>query len=147
MKYTPEEVKKKLTEAGLKATQQRIVIYACLLADEGHPTADKIYDKIKVKNPSISLGTVYKTLDSFAETGLVKRVNTGEDVYRFDAKIHGHDHLFDTKTNRIIDYEDNELHSLLEDYFARKNIQDFKITGFQVNITGEITEKNTIKNK
>jgi len=130
-----------LAEAGLKATQQRIAIYACLLADEGHPTAERVYDKIRVKNPGISLGTVYKTLDSFAETGLVKRVNTGEDVYRFDAKTHGHNHLYDTKTNRIIDYEDKELDTLLENYFSGKKIEGFNITGFQLHINGEVVKK------
>ncbi|RYD69309.1 MAG: transcriptional repressor, partial [Sphingobacteriales bacterium] len=98
----------------------------------------EIFDTIKEHNPSISLGTVYKTLDTLVEVGLAKKVQTVNDVFRFDGKTHHHSHLYCTKTNKIIDFEDDELHDLIENYFRKKQLSNFKIQDFQVQITGEL---------
>mgnify|MGYP001627250814 CR=1 FL=1 len=132
------QLKLNLTSHGVKATSQRLVIYQALLGSSNHPTAEEIFEAIKKRNPSISLGTVYKTLDTLVEAGLAKKVQTVNDVFRFDGKVHNHSHLYCTKTNRIIDFEDNELHDLIENYFRKKNISNFKIQDFQVQITGEL---------
>lgn len=137
----PKEIKQKLTETGLKATTQRLVIYEAVLNTKEHPTADAIFEMIKEQHPSIALGTVYKTLDVLVEAGLVRKVKSGDDILRFDARIDDHSHLYCTKTNRILDYEDPELTDLLSAYFAKKQIHNFKVTDFQVQISGELLEK------
>lgn len=137
----PKEIKQKLTAAGLKATTQRLVIYEAVLNTYAHPTADVIFEMISNQHPSIALGTVYKTLDVLVDAGLVRKVKTGDDVLRFDARIDDHSHLYCTKTNRILDYEDPELKDLLSAYFAKKQITNFKVTDFQVQINGELQDQ------
>lgn len=132
------QLKLNLSSHGVKATSQRLVIYQALLNTFSHPTAEEIFDSIKIQNPSISLGTVYKTLDTLVEAGLAKKVQTVNDVFRFDGKVHNHSHLYCTKTNKIIDFEDEELHDLIENYFLKKKLNNFKIQDFQVQITGEL---------
>ena len=139
--YNLHDLKGLLAEKGLKATTQRLIIYQAILQTDEHPTAEQVYDTIREAHPSISLGTVYKTLDSLVNAGLAHRVKTGNDVQRFDAKVHHHNHLYVTNTSQIIDYEDQELQKLLEDYFARKHFQNFKVTDFQVQVNGEIVDK------
>jgi Fur family transcriptional regulator, peroxide stress response regulator len=73
-RYSYKALKAKLLEFNLKATQQRIVIYEALLRIKNHPAAETIYEEIKLNNPSISLGTVYKTLDTFVSVGLAVKV-------------------------------------------------------------------------
>jgi Fur family peroxide stress response transcriptional regulator len=141
-KNTFTQLKQNLGAHGVKATSQRLVIYQCLLEASNHPTAEEIFDAIKTQNPSISLGTVYKTLDTLVAAGLAKKVQTVNDVFRFDGKVHNHSHLYCTKTNKIIDFEDEELHELLENYFQKKQLSNFKIQDFQVQITGEWLEKS-----
>ena len=140
-------IKKRLNEHGVKATPQRMVIYEALMSSEEHPSAEKIYDRIKEQHPSISLGTVYKTMDTLVEAGLAKKVKTADDILRFDGKLHGHGHLHCTRTNKIMDYEDAELQKLLEDYFQKKRLKNFKIHEFQVQINGEIVDNNSSINK
>ena len=41
----------------------------------------------------MSLATVYKTLDSFVQHGLIQQINLGEDSYRYDADITPHIHI------------------------------------------------------
>jgi Fur family transcriptional regulator, peroxide stress response regulator len=143
-----QSLKEKLSGHGLKVTSQRLVIYQNLLMHDDHPSAEIIYDRIKHEHPSISLATVYKTLDTLVESGLAKKVKTGDDLLRFDAKTGNHSHLYCSNTNRIIDYEDEELHAMLEDYFNRKKLDNFRINDFQLQINGEILNKNkTIKLK
>jgi len=71
-----EKLKHILSSAGLKATVQRLIILDALSDNYNHPTAENIYKKIKKEYPSISLSTVYNTLEIFRKHGLVRIVNT-----------------------------------------------------------------------
>ena len=133
-------LKERLGQHGLKATMQRVLIYQVLLESKDHPTVERIYERINCSHPSISLGTVYKTLDSLVQAGLVNKVMSKDDVQRFDAITSHHNHVYCVNTDQILDYEDDELQKLLQNYFASKNFDNFKITDFQVQINGEIID-------
>jgi Fur family transcriptional regulator, peroxide stress response regulator len=147
-RYSYKSLKAKLTESNLKATQQRIVIYEALLRLNNHPAAETIYEAIKLNNPSISLGTVYKTLDTFVTVGLAVKVMSEEGFMRYDANMGYHNHIYCTNTKELLDYEDEELNLLIEEFFKKKNIQNLKIKEIRLQINGEKLdlEKNvTIK--
>jgi Fur family transcriptional regulator, peroxide stress response regulator len=135
-----EDIKNKLAENGLKSTQQRIVIFNSVYHSLSHPSAEKIYDEVKMDNPSISLATVYKTLDTLIEAGLVNRVMNEDGTMRYDANLNAHNHIYCTNTKEIIDYEDPELTQLIQDYFQRKQIKNLKIKEISVQINGEKVE-------
>jgi Fur family transcriptional regulator, peroxide stress response regulator len=136
-KLSFEEIKTRLTEKGLKSTQQRIVIYNNVYHSLIHPSAEKVYDEVKIDNPSISLATVYKTLDTLIESGLVNRVMHEDGTMRYDANLNSHNHIYCTNTKEIIDYEDPELNDLITEYFRNKNIENLKIKEISVQINGE----------
>ena len=54
-------------EAGLNVTPQRIAIYRALLASEDHPTPEMLYRAVSRDMPSLSLATIYKTLDTLVD--------------------------------------------------------------------------------
>ncbi|MCG8306076.1 MAG: transcriptional repressor [Cytophagales bacterium] len=126
-----------LASKGLKITHQRIVVYQALLAAKNHPTAEQIYDSIKSQNPSISLATVYKTLETLAENLLIHKVSTPQGTMRYDARIDNHNHIYISNTNEILDYEDEELSKILLNYLKKKNFDNLSITDFKVQIKGE----------
>jgi Fur family peroxide stress response transcriptional regulator len=132
-----EYIKAKLTTAGLKATHQRIVIYDMLLTLGHHPTAEEIYARIKPANPSMSLGTVYKTLEAFVTSLLIRRVLTADGLMRYDARTDAHSHIYCVNTQEIVDFTDPELHQWIEDYFRHKNIRNLKIREISVQISAE----------
>lgn len=136
-----QSLKVKLAERGLKVTSQRLVIFQCLLKYNEHPSAEMIFERIKDDHPSISLATVYKTLDTLVEAGLAKKIESWDALKRFDAKTEQHTHLFCINTNEIIDFEDAELSGLLEEYFKRKEFKNFTVTDFQLQINGQIGDK------
>ncbi|WP_187263236.1 Fur family transcriptional regulator [Pontibacter beigongshangensis] len=136
-----EEVRKRLMSCSLKATHQRIVVYEALLELHGHhPAAEEVYRLLKPANPSISLGTVYKTLDVFAENGLVRRVLSEQGCKRYDANTMAHNHIYCNNTREIIDFEDAELEELLQNFFQRRNLQNFDMHSFAIQLTGNKKE-------
>lgn len=130
-------MKTALCQAGLKATQQRLVIYHCLYIARSHPTAEDIYEQVRPENPSISLGTVYKTLETLVGSKLARKVPVSENKMRYDARMDPHSHIYCTNTGEIIDFQDHELEDLIRDYFEKKNIKNLSIHDFNLQIRGE----------
>ncbi|WP_439881618.1 Fur family transcriptional regulator [Pontibacter sp. MBLB2868] len=134
-------LRERILKSGLKATHQRIVVYEALVQQHDlHPTAEDLYQYLKPANPSISLGTVYKTLDSFVEADLIKRVLTEEGGKRYDANTIAHSHIYCSNTREIIDFDDPELVQLLSDYFKKQHVENFEIKSFSVHLTGKKVE-------
>jgi Fur family transcriptional regulator, peroxide stress response regulator len=125
----------------MKATTQRIITYKALMDNGGHPTTDKIIESIQHNYPSISTGTVYRILESFVRNNLIRRVKTDKDVMRYDAVIKSHHHLYYTESEKIVDYFDDQLDALLNEYFTKKKIPNFDIDNIKVQITGKFTNK------
>jgi Fur family transcriptional regulator, peroxide stress response regulator len=72
---------------GGKVTPQRLAVYEALMADTSHPSAEAIHERVCRTMPTVSLATVYKTLNELVALG---------ELRRFD--IHGVSH-FDTRTD------------------------------------------------
>lgn len=135
---TREEIAKKLANQGMRVTPQRIAILEAILSLNNHPTAEQIIAYIAKNYPSISIGTVYKILDSFVENKLLKKVKTEGGTMRFDPLLTKHHHLHCSETDQIIDYEDDSLDQLISDYFKKKGIKNFEVQDFKLEITGTI---------
>lgn len=129
--------REKLKNKGLKVTPQRVAIYEAVVNLRNHPTAENIIEYIKKNHPNISVGTVYKVLDSLVENQLLKKVKNEKDVMRYDAIMEQHHHLYCTQTEKIEDFEDPELDKIITLYFAKKKIKGFKIKDISLQITGE----------
>jgi Fur family peroxide stress response transcriptional regulator len=132
-----EMFRDQLSQKGLKVTPQRVAIYEAVVKLENHPTAENIIDYIRNNHPNISVGTVYKVLDSLVENKLLKKVKNEKDVMRYDAILQHHHHIYCNETERIEDFEDPELDRLITQYFEKKKIKGFKIKDISLQITGE----------
>ena len=124
----------RLREHGLKVTPQRKVILEVISGMRNHPTAEMIMRQVEQVEPDISAGTVYKTLDLFAEKGLILRIKTDRDIMRYDPFINRHHHLYLDGTDKIVDFEDEELNRLLEEYFRKKRIPGMVVEDYRVEI-------------
>ncbi len=91
-------------EAGLKATPQRVAVYAALVECNTHPSADMLYEKLRKRLPGISLDTVNRTLLTLAEIGAATIVEGTGDSRRFDGRIETHQHFRCVKCRKIIDF-------------------------------------------
>src|SRR5712692_10252615 len=93
----------RLHRAGLKATGPRMVILSALEQDHGHPTAVQIYERLRQDHPSLSLSTIYQTLDVFVRNGICRRVSEPEDLLLVDGTPQDHDHAVCSLCGAIFD--------------------------------------------
>ncbi len=97
------QVTELLREKGFKVTPQRLAVYKVLSATTAHPNAETIYRELQPKYPTMSLATVYKTLDILSELGLVQVLNVGEESFRYDANTDSHPHVHCMACGRVDD--------------------------------------------
>lgn len=131
-----EEISTVLNEKGLKVTPQRIAILEAIIKLNNHPTAENIIEYIRNNHPNISTATVYKVLDALASNQLIKKVKTEKDIMRYDAIMEKHHHLYCSECDLIEDYFDEELDSILKEYFKKKDFPGFKIDDIVLQIRG-----------
>jgi len=81
------------TRHGLRCTPQRRAIYDALRNTPAHPTAEAIYRQVQGMTDSISLATVYNTLDALVEAGLAHKIPSENGCCRYDANLDEHLHL------------------------------------------------------
>lgn len=74
-------------------SRKRMLILKTLQGCEHHPTADWIYDQLKPNYPNLSLGTVYRNLKQFCETGKAVSVGVINGQEHFDADVSPHSHM------------------------------------------------------
>ena len=120
-------------EKGKKVTPQRIAICKYLHNNKSHPTADEIYKALKVDYPSISLNTIYKTLDLLINLGEIKKLPHNPKKNNFDPETVHHHHLVCNKCDKIMDVQYN-----FSKFFSlpKKLTRNFKIKNFQGAIEG-----------
>ncbi len=89
---------------GLRITHQRTEIFKALLKHSDHPTTEDVFNQVRKHLKTISLDTVYRTIATFEEYGLVRRVYHIDNATRFDVNISNHHHLVCTKCHKIEDF-------------------------------------------
>jgi len=92
-------------EKGLKITSQRLAICKFILSRKDHPTAEKIYQKLRNEYPTISLGTIYKTLHLLKDLGLIQELGFNEGSVRYDPDMELHINMVCSKCGKISDYK------------------------------------------
>lgn len=117
-----------LREKGFKVTPQRLAVYRTLAESKEHPSAEMIYTHLKETFPTMSLATVYKTVDMLVEIGLVQKLNVGEDSFRYDAWTEEHSHIRCTSCGRVDDLVELDASPLID---AASIGTDYQITGQQ----------------
>lgn len=94
----------RLRAAGLRPTRQRMRILA-LLAREGerHLTAAEVLAEAKAEGLKVSFATIYNTLKTFTEHGLLKVLPLGGGRVLFDTNTRPHFHLYDEESGELIE--------------------------------------------
>lgn len=100
---TPAELTELFRERGLKVTPQRQCIFRLLHGNAAHPTAEAVYAAARAEMPTISLKTVYQTLNDLAEMGELHVLDLGTGSGRFDPNVDAHHHLVCDRCGKVRD--------------------------------------------
>jgi Fur family peroxide stress response transcriptional regulator len=95
--------------AGLAVTPQRLAIFRQLAATDRHPSAEQLHAAVRREMPTLSLATVYKTLDTLAAIGAVRPVSRLGARGRWDANLGPHHHLICTACGTVSDVTEPTL--------------------------------------
>ncbi|QOR33719.1 transcriptional repressor [Clostridium sp. 'deep sea'] len=125
MEQIIDSVRKKLKENDLRLTSQRQAILQTLLEyRHSHLSVEELYNITHEHYPDLGIATVYRTLDTFVELGIVHKMEFGDKGARYELKIndeeHYHHHLFCVSCGAIIEFNDDLLEKL-EDRIMKEN--------------------------
>lgn len=92
-----------LKDNDLRITPQRLEILKYLDVHRSHPTVDEIYSALKKDNPSISKTTVYNSVETLKEHGIIQSLTITGSEMRYDYENKMHHHFLCNECGRIID--------------------------------------------
>jgi Fur family transcriptional regulator, peroxide stress response regulator len=131
-----------LRSKGYKATPQRIAICRIALNSRAHPSAQQVYDEVKKIHPTVSLATVYKTLEVLRDLDLVQEINYPKGQARFDSYMNPHINLICLKCGTIKDLDDKIAKEITRTVAATTK---FKPAGQRIDVYGICQECSSEK--
>jgi Fur family ferric uptake transcriptional regulator len=112
---TFKELEAKCAAAGIKMTGQRRTILQVLTDATDHPSVESVFDRAKALDASISMATVYRTLNLLDELDLVDKREFKQNFARFEVNAQHHHHLVDLDTGEVIEFQNEKLEKLKEE--------------------------------
>src|SRR5687767_6483244 len=123
-----------LRPAGSKRSSKRDLIVNVFLRQEGHLTADDLFDLPRREDaartsigedgdgPRISRATVYRTLQWMVDAGIARKVDFGEGRFRFEHSYRHprHFHLICKACNRSFEFLSSDIEALVEEIAAAR---------------------------
>jgi len=122
-----------LRSKGYKATPQRIAICRIALNSRAHPSARQVYDEVKKIHPTVSIATVYKTLEVLRDLDLLQEINFPKGKARFDSYMNPHINLICLKCGTITDLDDKTAKEITNRVATTTR---FKPTGQRIDVYG-----------
>jgi Fur family ferric uptake transcriptional regulator len=110
-------LKQILHKEGFRYTPQRQMVWDTLGKMGGHHDCEEIYDALREKGNRVSRATVYRTIEVLARNGLLKKLEVGDGVARYEVRNEDehHDHMICLETGDIIEFYDKDLERLQEE--------------------------------
>jgi len=123
-----------LSEAGERVTSPRRAVAALVAARDGHFTAAQLLADTGAAGPAVGRATVFRTLDLFAELGLVERLDLPDGSHAFVAcEPAHHHHAICTRCGRSADVADEALAETLATLGREIG---FRVTGHRLEVFG-----------
>ncbi|MDB5038264.1 MAG: Peroxide stress regulator [Bacteriovoracaceae bacterium] len=140
-------IRDSLKNAGIQPSASRMAIASFVWNTDSHPTAEEVKIEVEKAFPTVSLATVYNTLNLFVEKGLLKEVqDSNQRSVRYDCNTTPHFHFIDEATGQMMDL-DPEVLRISPD--LSKLGAEFKIREIEVTLRGRKmgTPQDKVKQK
>ncbi len=127
----PDQVIQQLESHGVQPSAHRVAVAQYVLNTHDHPSADRVWSRVRERFPMISRATVYNTLNLFVQKGLLRELHLSPDSVVFDPNLEKHHHLVDEETGRIHDIEWDQI-----EVRNITSVGSFEVRDFQVVMRG-----------
>ncbi|MCE5229112.1 transcriptional repressor [bacterium] len=99
----PDVAEELLRASGVRMTPQRRAVLAVLEGNTSHPTAAEIVEAVRARIGLVSVATIYNTLETLADLGLVRRLDVMEASTHFDPNTLPHHHFVCRECHAVLD--------------------------------------------
>lgn len=124
--FSKAALHKRLVEAGIRPTFQRVAILEYVLKCRCHPTADEIYSFLEKENPTLSRTTVFSAVKLLAGKGLINDIDISAESTRYDSICCApHAHFICRRCNRIYDIPLDMSALTVPEEFSSDNVNVF----------------------
>lgn len=120
-------------DRSFQVTCQRQIILEELKRVASHPTADEVYEMVRRRLPRISLGTVYRNLETLSRLGIIQKIDVGGAKKRFDGNPRNHYHVRCLGCDRV---DDVALEPLAGIEDRLRSATDYEINGHRLEFIG-----------
>jgi Fur family transcriptional regulator, ferric uptake regulator len=110
-------------QPGGKRSTKREQILGTFLQQEGHLSADDLYDLVRRQHPGVGRATVYRSLQWMVARGVARKVDFGEGRSRFEPTYRHprHFHLICTTCHRSSEFLSSDVEALMEEIAAARH--------------------------
>lgn len=123
---------------GRPVTSQRKLLLNLIKKAGGHISAKELYRRANRRNESISLATVYRSLQLFKDLGLVEERRLGQVYCNYEMKGSvEHQHLVCRSCGKVIEFESPLIRRLVE---ALKHEHGFNLVKVELYMEGYCQE-------
>jgi Fur family ferric uptake transcriptional regulator len=118
-----------LRPAGGKRSTKRDRILTVFLRQEGHLSADDLFELVRREDRGIGRATVYRTLQWMVDAGIARKVDFGEGRSRFEPSYRHprHFHLICTKCHQSSEFLSSDIESLMEEVAAARQFSPTQV--------------------
>lgn len=129
---------RRLRAAGKRITPQRKLVLDILARTRGHLDAYDIHERGRMRDPNLSLSTVYRTLNVLKETGVVNELHLDTEQHHYELSgTDDHSHLVCLECGRVIEVNNLDFAEVAR---LAGEAHGFRITSTQMELTGYCTE-------
>ncbi len=100
-----KNMQERLKEKKVVLTPQRLAIVDFLQRSKIHPTVEDIYNNLKKKYPTMSLATVYTSLEILKQAGEIQELTIRKEKICFDPNPKTHHHFFCRECLEVLDVD------------------------------------------
>jgi Fur family ferric uptake transcriptional regulator len=129
-----------LAQKSMRITAQRQVIIDSAFSTDQHFTAEQLLEWSRLRDPSVSRATVYRTLPLLTESGLVREMDFGKDYKFYDpnyAEHPHHNHIICQDCEKIVEFESEKIEKLENEISHRLG---FEVKTHRLQITASCEE-------
>lgn len=126
------DVKEFLKEHNIKPTLIRVKTLEYLWSTREHPDAEKIFFEVAKSIPTLSMTSIYNTLNLFVEKKIIQEIKIEGVQIRYDGTVDKHGHFKCIKCGKLLDVEMDKEYKL--------NIKEGKIIQEHIYLLGICNE-------
>lgn len=128
-----EEYSPQLRARGYRMTPQRLAILHVLHHEDRHLSPVEIHEEARRQLPTLTEPTVYRTLEFFAENGLIRPALTSRGHLAYEIARHEHHHLICRRCGNGMEVK----HDVLKSMYAHLELESgYRLTGSHLTFFG-----------